>query len=256
MLRTPALLADGNDDFVLPLHQGGISLISARGEEVIVDTGSSVLVSSADSGAVTCNSMLRASVLTLPRKAITPLVIGIEDIVMRPLPSGRGALRLLRGYFEVLQDDAALATPELRSLAVTHVYDLVALALGATGDAAAVANMRGLRAARLREVLAALKGGYADAAFGVEAVALKLRLSPRYVWDLLHESGAGFTERVLELRLRKAREMLADRRHDRLKVIDIANACGFDSVSYFNRCFRRRFGASPTQYRGSGDAAD
>ena len=32
---------------------------------------------------------------------------------------------------------------------------------------------------------------------------------------------------------------------------DIALACGFDELSYFNRCFRRRFGASPTQYRGA-----
>jgi AraC-like DNA-binding protein len=38
-----------------------------------------------------------------------------------------------------------------------------------------------------------------------------------------------------------------------LKISDIAYACGFNEASYFNRCFRRRFGASPTQYRG-GDA--
>ena len=44
--------------------------------------------------------------------------------------------------------------------------------------------------------------------------------------------------------------MLADRCHDGMKVSDIALACGFNEVSYFNRCFRRRFGASPTQYRG------
>ena len=55
---------------------------------------------------------------------------------------------------------------------------------------------------------------------------------------------------VLELRLQKARAMLASPRYDRMKVSDIALACGFNEVSYFNRCFRRRFGASPTQFRG------
>ena len=44
--------------------------------------------------------------------------------------------------------------------------------------------------------------------------------------------------------------MLADPRHDRVKVSDIALACGFNAVSHFNRCFRRRFGAPPTQFRG------
>jgi AraC-like DNA-binding protein len=54
---------------------------------------------------------------------------------------------------------------------------------------------------------------------------------------------------VLELRLQKARSMLADRRCDRLRVSEIAYASGFNEVSYFNRCFRRRFGATPTHFR-------
>ena len=44
--------------------------------------------------------------------------------------------------------------------------------------------------------------------------------------------------------------MLGRARHDALKVSDIALACGFNEIPDFNRCFRRRFGASPTQFRG------
>jgi AraC-like DNA-binding protein len=91
--------------------------------------------------------------------------------------------------------------------------------------------------------------GYADPAFSVRHVAARVRLAPRYVQNLLVETGASFTERVLELRLQKARRMLADRSHDRMKVGDIAYACGFGEVPYFNRRFRRRFGATPTEYR-------
>jgi AraC-like DNA-binding protein len=47
--------------------------------------------------------------------------------------------------------------------------------------------------------------------------------------------------------------MLADRQHDKRKVSEIAYACGFNEVSYFNRCFRARFGTSPTQLRGRGE---
>ena len=92
---------------------------------------------------------------------------------------------------------------------------------------------------------------HCGAAFAPADVARKLGLSPRYVQDLLHGTGMSFTERVTELRLQRARAMLRAS-HD-AKVIDIALACGFNDVSYFNRCFRRRFGAAPNEFRsGSG----
>jgi len=62
-----------------------------------------------------------------------------------------------------------------------------------------------------------------------------LGLSRRYVNTLLPESGGTFTERVLELRLLKARTMLSDIRNDAMKVSDIALAVGFNDVSHFNR---------------------
>jgi AraC-like DNA-binding protein len=50
-----------------------------------------------------------------------------------------------------------------------------------------------------------------------------------------------------ELRLRKAAELLV---HRDGRISDVAFACGFNDLSYFNRCFRRRFGLTPTAARG------
>lgn len=72
-------------------------------------------------------------------------------------------------------------------------------------------------------------------------------LSERYVNELLFEAGASFTTRLTELRLRKAAELLV---HREGRISDIAFACGFNDLSYFNRCFRRRFGLTPTAARG------
>lgn len=80
-------------------------------------------------------------------------------------------------------------------------------------------------------------------------VARKLGLSPRYVQDLLQGTEAGFVERTAELRLQKARRMLRDPACDLMAIAEIAYACGFNEVPYFNRCFRKRFGASPRAFR-------
>ena len=114
--------------------------------------------------------------------------------------------------------------------------------------------MRGLRAARLQHILVEIRAGFATPGFSPHAVAHKLGVTPRYVQNLLQETGSSFTERVLEFRLQRACAMLADMRHDRMKIGEIAEACGFNEIPYFNRRFRRRFGASPTQYRGRSGA--
>jgi AraC-like DNA-binding protein len=194
---------------------------------------------------------MTATGLSLPRRALLEMVDHLEDRLPSVLDSNNGAARHLERYLDFLlgprafDDDPAVAPHIARTL-----LDLVALALGATGDAAELATMRGLRAARAREIVAEIKAGFADLAFSQGSLASKLGLSARYLQDLLQETGMSFSERVLELRLQKARSMLADRRHDRLKVSEIAFASGFGSITHFNQCFRRRFGASPTQYRG------
>ena len=135
----------------------------------------------------------------------------------------------------------------------TLFLDLIALAIGADRDMAHIAQARGLRAARLREILTGIDRGFTDPVFGPAMLAAKLNCSPRYIQALLQETGMSFTERVLELRLQKTRTMLMSRQHSNLKVSDIAFASGFSNVSYFNQAFRRRFGCSPTQYRGGGN---
>src|SRR5712671_6774678 len=118
-------------------------------------------------------------------------------------------LRLLARYLEILEDTSAPGTPELQDLAAAHVQDLLALALRRAGAPAEIAAGRGPRVVRLQAILAEIAAGFADPAFSLVDVARKLAISPRYVQDVLHDTGRSFTERVTELRLHKARALLA-----------------------------------------------
>lgn len=51
---------------------------------------------------------------------------------------------------------------------------------------------------------------------------------------------------LIAYRIRKAAEAL--RRADGRSIAEIAYACGFSDASYFNRCFRKAFAMTPTQY--------
>jgi transcriptional regulator GlxA family with amidase domain len=51
---------------------------------------------------------------------------------------------------------------------------------------------------------------------------------------------------VNELRLQAARRELRDSERS---VLDIALACGFRQVTFFNRLFKREMGCTPVEYR-------
>lgn len=66
---------------------------------------------------------------------------------------------------------------------------------------------------------------------------------------LFEEDGSSFSAFVLTERVTRAHRMLLDQRYAHLNIAQIALESGFGDVSYFNRAFRRHFGAKPSDFR-------
>ncbi len=120
--------------------------VSQRGREVTLHAGQAVLASI--DAAVTTMKASHFLSFRLRRAELGPRTADLDGCLLRPIPSNF-ALQLLPAYVGALEE-AAAGTAEMRETVVAHVYDLVALALGADRDAAEVAAGRGVRAARLR----------------------------------------------------------------------------------------------------------
>ena len=60
-------------------------------------------------------------------------------------------------------------------------------------------------------------------------------------------TGQGFTEYLNEQRLNAAADAL---RSGSDTVLAIAEQCGFENLSYFNRLFKKRYEMTPREYRG------
>ena len=129
--RTRELVADGNDAIGLAINLSGPFIASGRNQEVTLGEGDAILASCAELGTFTRPSAGRSVGICIPRAALAALVPNVEDMFARAIPRGMSALSLLSSYIARLLDDSALATSELQHLAVTHVYNLVALTIGA-----------------------------------------------------------------------------------------------------------------------------
>jgi AraC-like DNA-binding protein len=241
------VIETGDDRFCLARNTGDLpSQVIHRGREFTMRPGAMVLLKLdepffAADGA----SQKRFTNVHLPVDTLRAMVADIDDLVGCELEPG-GALSLAMDYSDLLLRHPAAADEAGMAIA-SHLLDLAAIGLGARSDVAAAARRRGLRAVRLKAVLSILEARFHEPDFSAQRLATAAGLSERYVNELLFEAGASFTTRLTELRLRKAADLLA---HREGRISDIAFACGFNDLSYFNRCFRRRFGLTPTAARG------
>jgi AraC-like DNA-binding protein len=224
---------------------------SQHGRNPVLGPGDGVLMNNAEVGSMLLPDTAAFITFKVPVKAIAPLVPDISALIARRVPHDSQPLRLLVRYLGALQEEGALQSAELQRLAVTHVYDLFALALGATREAAEIANGRGMRAARLRAIKTDLAASLGRPELSINTVAARHGITPRYVQKLFETEGTTFSEFLLGQRLALAYQILTDPRFADRTVGSIALEVGFNDLSYFHRTFRRRFGATPADVRAT-----
>jgi AraC-like DNA-binding protein len=249
-LRTRAMLSDGNDDIFLSVNHFGPFAVTQRNKEFVLEEGESVFFSCADIMRAERSAGI-ATGLRIPRAILARHVPNLDDRIHRLIPHGDEVMSLLRGYVQVFEKNETVS-PEFARLAVTHIHDLLALSLGARPDFAEVARGRGLGAARLRAIKTTVMRDLAHHDLNVVAVAAQHRLTTRHVQRLFENEGTTFSRFVLEKRLARIHAQLIDPAHAHKNIGAIIFDGGFGDVSYFNRAFRRRYGATPTEVRYHG----
>lgn len=249
--RTADLVKDGDDAFALIVPLAGAVVRSQRGQELEAQAGDGVAILHSEPGVIQFHKLDDIAIM-VPRSVLAALVPHVEEAATRLIASRNEALRLLTLYLMNWRDSFTVTDPALCRLTVTHVHDLIAMALGATQDAAAIANGRGMRAARLKAVKADIAANLTGRDLSVTAVAVRQRVTPRYIHMLFDSEGTTFSQFVLAQRLTRARSLLVDPRHNHKPISALAYDSGFGDLSHFNHAFRRQFGITPSEARRLG----
>lgn len=243
--RTPEHVKDGTDDFALIVTLRGAMTRAQLGQEIATEPGDAVGIIQSEPASIRFRALQHMAMM-LPRASLAPLVANVEEAALRPIRHGNEALRLVTAYLASLRHTRDIANPGLCALVANHVCELVAMAIGATRDGQAIALTGGVRAARLK----AIKEDLARNPFlSLTALAARQGVSPRYVQMLFEAEGTSFTAFALDLRLERAYKMLTDRRYASWPISTIAYEAGFGDLSHFNRSFKRRYGAPPSDVR-------
>ncbi|MGH6735980.1 MAG: helix-turn-helix transcriptional regulator [Methyloceanibacter sp.] len=242
--------ANRRDDVMLSIILSGGHWVRQHGAEFVVRPGEA-FVSLVDETGTTGDmrdELKRGMALVLPRAVFHAAGIDPDRLLRRPIPRDEIALRMLVAYIHGLTKMGGTPAPELAAAMASHLCDLAALAMGATGDAAA-AGQNGLRAARLEAVKSDIIQGIGVRDISLEETARRHGISSSYVRKLFEGDGTSFSAFLLAQRLEYARRMLLSPLHAGMAIGAIALEAGFGDLSHFNRAFRRRFGLTPSDLR-------
>ncbi len=246
--RTQRLVAADNDDFFLTVNLEGTLGAEQNGREISLGAGQGYILACTEKGSFHRPMQGRIMCLRLPAAALSMRVPDLYDRIARPIAQNNEALQLLLHYAQTLQTNLPLQSSELRGLIARHIYDLVAMALTPSRDTLAF-SLGGLRAAKFHAVKSYIAANLHRHDLNVNGVAEQNRLGPRQIQRLFESEGTTFSEHVLMKRLDRVHEALLNARLRHRSISDIAYECGFGDISHFNRVFRRRFGATPSDVR-------
>ena len=241
-----ATMAAGGDGFIsLIVNLGEGCTASQRGREVALGAGEAVAVLHEEAATVTCAQGSYLAVL-VPRESLAARLRGVDDATMEPIPHATEPLRLLASYLSLMRDELLVTTPRLRRLVVTHVQDLVALALGPQ-RAAGVDGVSAIQAARLKAALDQIASGFHEPGSAWRR-SRTARASRHAICSACWRPRACRSPRASTApRLQRAFALLNGAESRRIS--DIALEAGFSDLSHFNRMFRARFGDAPTAIR-------
>jgi AraC-like DNA-binding protein len=223
-----------------------------RGRSIDLAPGDMTLGSGSEPGGVIQLTEGDRWSIRIPYQLVADVCKNVEEKIVRPIGSSELG-NLLLHQLETAQRFAPKLDAAAKHLTAQYILDLIALCLGAVGDAADIARHRGLAAARLDAIKAEILLSLGRPDLGLGQIAGNHRVSTRYIQHLFALSGESFSSFVLEQRLLSAHRLLRDPKNKSSKISYIAAAVGFSDISYFNRAFRARFGATPTDIRPSSE---
>jgi AraC-like DNA-binding protein len=235
-----------HDDFFFVVFARGAAELIERGRTAIVGEGEAVLSSNGSPASFVIPTPSRTISYRLSRNLLRPHVRNLDDVVARTFPRDSQLLRLMVGYSNVLNDQGALATPDLRRAVSAHMHDLAALLFGGKAEPPLI---EGFQAARLKAIKDDILQRITRSDLSVDEIAGSQQISERYLRKLFASTGTTYTDFVREARLDRAHRALTDPMQLQRPIHAIAYESGFGDLSYFNRAFRQRYGMTPSEAR-------
>jgi len=238
---------DGADDLWLSLPSSR-SLVEFDRRAGALSSTDAVLFDAREPYTARSLEPVARSVVRIPRDALTRR-LSIDAVVNQAIPPEGDAALAVGFARQVMRLGPSTLSATAAALAREQMLDLIAVTLSnLTGQAPKLGAASRFSMLKLR---AAIDQQLSEPDADPQSIAAAARMRERQADRLLAQEGSSIRHLLMERRLNKCREALADKLEPYRSIRDIALSFGFRDVTHFTRAFSRRYGVSPRDYRRS-----
>lgn len=232
-----------SDRLTLHLQHRGRALHSQYGRSSQLESGDLILSASDEDYRLDLSDANDMLVVELPRAAIAARVPDHDSRVSQRIVGTAPGARLLHDFVLSLwqQGDQSGTDPAWQAGLVGVFLDLLALAIRDPGAG------RPMPPRPDEKLLALVEAQLNDPALRTGTLADALNVSARSIQNMFAAMGTTPSGYILERRLDRAADRLAA--DATISITTVAFDLGFNDSAYFTRCFRQRFGTTPSLYR-------
>jgi len=187
--------------------------------------------------------------IRLPRQSLSSALGGLQRLTATNLGEASALCPLVLNYLMHLAERAPLLSSATIRRISQNFTELMAAMLGeiAQTDAIPLSEYRGMVLMRVKDIV---ERNIGNAELTPSLVAGELKLSPRYINQLLGAEGTSLSRYIWRRRLERTAEDLRDPALRGQSISRIALNNGFNDLSHFSKAFRQRFELCPRAYRG------
>ena len=247
--RTEASIAKSDSDHILlNFVLAGRLVAEQDGRIATINVGEAVACDARRPYSLRLDGPVELANIRLPRQSLTHAVAGLQRVTAVNLNTSGPLCPLVFCYLNGLMDRAALLSETTSHKISSSFIELIAGLLidAAQSSPAPLSDYRNLALIRIKDFVDRNLG---DVDLDPTMVASALKLSPRYMNQLLEPEGTSLSRYIWRRRLERAAADLRNSGLSSLTISSIALNNGFNDLSHFSKAFRDRFERSPSEYR-------
>ena len=248
-LRQPSASGtSGRDTIVMDFIIDGHCYAEQDGRRTRVTPGSGVICNAARPYSLHFPAPSQLAVLTFPRELLSRQVAALDRGTAIDLARNSQLFPLLNAYVQQLISQAPALTLAASRIVERNLGDLICGTVGENLSHAPL-PLSEHKVATLISVRNFIDAHLREPSLTPTDVARALRLSTRYLNQILHAEQTSLGRLILQRRLDAVASALCDPSMASRNISTLALSFGFNDLSHFSKAFRQYKGISPRDYR-------